>query len=124
MSGPRDRERLIGQWVEKAEEDLRAAEYLLDIGEGCPFSAVAFHAQQSAEKYLKALLVSESVPFPRIHDIGELVQLFPPRNRPPIPIPTQERLTDYATVSRYPGGGGASDARRRRGGNRGGAEGA
>ncbi len=46
---------VVAQWVSKAEEDLTAAEYLLTMGEQCPFATVCFHAQQLLEKYLKAL---------------------------------------------------------------------
>ncbi len=41
------------QWVEKAEIDLNTAEYLCRSGVRY-VSAAAFHAQQAAEKYLKA----------------------------------------------------------------------
>ena len=44
-------------WVEKAEHDLRNAEYVLTLAERRPFDTVCFHCQQCAEKYLKALLI-------------------------------------------------------------------
>ena len=56
---------VVAQWVSKAEEDLTVAEYLLTMGERCPFATVCFHAQQLLEKYLKALLAFHSVPFRR-----------------------------------------------------------
>ncbi|MBI4384722.1 MAG: HEPN domain-containing protein [Nitrospinae bacterium] len=56
MSGPPDMVRLVRQWVEKAEHDLRNAEHALTLKDDCPFDTACFHTQQCAEKYLKALL--------------------------------------------------------------------
>jgi HEPN domain-containing protein len=48
---------LVRQWLAKADLDYRTAERLL--GDTEPIrESVAFHCQQAAEKYLKALLVS------------------------------------------------------------------
>ena len=103
MSGAQpERQELVHQWIFKAEEDLRAAEHLLELGEGCPYGAVCFHAQQCAEKYLKALLVWEQIPFKRVHDIAELVALVPGAKRPSLPLRDQDRLTHYAVAARYP----------------------
>ena len=47
-----------GSEQEVAEGDLRSAVNALELGdEDCPFETVGFHAQQCAEKYLKALLM-------------------------------------------------------------------
>ena len=54
---------LVRQWVEKAEEDLCVAEHTLTLDENCPYGTVCFHAQQCAEKYLKALLALHAVPY-------------------------------------------------------------
>jgi HEPN domain-containing protein len=94
---------LTRQWIEKAEEDLLTAEHLLTIGQHCPFAVVGFHAQQCTEKYIKALLVSLSINFPKIHDIGELTRLLPSGYSMLLEKSQQEQLTDYATVGRYPG---------------------
>lgn len=53
---PKD-EDLIRAWVLKAEHDLLNIENNLAARE-IPWDTVCFHAQQCAEKYLKALLVS------------------------------------------------------------------
>jgi HEPN domain-containing protein len=45
------------EWVEYAEEDWRSAKKLLR-GSRPSTTNSCFHSQQSAEKYLKALLVS------------------------------------------------------------------
>jgi HEPN domain-containing protein len=103
MSGLSKRILLIRQWVEKAEEDIRTAEYLRTMPENCPYGTICFHAQQCVEKYIKALLVWRSIDFPRIHDIGELVALLPEEASLPLTGEEQEGLTDYAVISRYPG---------------------
>lgn len=100
MNGQPD---LVEQWIQKAENDLKNATHTLTMGEDCPYDTVCFHAQQCVEKSLKALLVYLSTDFPKIHDIGELIQLLSPNIKVPLQVSEQERLTDYATVNRYPG---------------------
>jgi HEPN domain-containing protein len=90
-------------WVQKAENDLKNAAYTLGMGEDCPTDTVCFHAQQCVEKYLKAFLVLKSINFPKAHDIKELIALLPSNSRPKLTPEEQRRLTDYATVTRYPG---------------------
>ncbi len=64
--------RLVLQWLDKAGADLDAAEEL--SLQGSRFRAiVAFHCQQAAEKYLKALLVRHQIEFPKTHDIAALL---------------------------------------------------
>jgi HEPN domain-containing protein len=42
-----------------------------------PFrDVVAFHAQQAAEKYLKALLTRHQIEFPKTHELRRLLQLL------------------------------------------------
>lgn len=92
------------EWMTKAENDLKTAVHTLDLGEECPTDMVCFHAQQCVEKYLKAVLVLDGIDFPKIHDIGELVTLLPQESvNLDITVEEQRRLTEYATVTRYPG---------------------
>ena len=90
-------------WVEKAESDLKNAAHTLRLGDQCPTDTVAFHAQQCVEKYLKALFVFSDTDFPRTHSIAVLWRLLQAPDRPELTAEEQERLTDYATVTRYPG---------------------
>jgi HEPN domain-containing protein len=61
-------------WVEKAENDYILARAALR--RQVPItSGVCFHAQQCAEKYLKAMLVAHDKPFPKTHDLIQLNQL-------------------------------------------------
>lgn len=44
-----------------------------------------------------------AIPFPRVHDIGELLKLVPASMEIPLSAEEQEQLTFYATTARYPG---------------------
>lgn len=90
------------EWMTKADNDLKAAGNLLKTKD-CPADVVCFHSQQCVEKYLKALLIAQGIEFRKIHDLGELVVLLPSRLRPSLDDQEQDRLTEYATVTRYPG---------------------
>src|SRR5262249_3111213 len=96
---------VVREWVVKAENDLKTAIHTLTLGPDAPTDTVSFHAQQCIEKYLKALLVWRGTPFPRTHDIRLLTALIPAKLRPKLDRKVKGRLTDYATVMRYPGAG-------------------
>ena len=68
---------IIKIWIQKAENDLKNANHTMLMDDNCPFDTVCFHAQQSVEKYLKALLISKNIPFPKSHDLTELLSLLP-----------------------------------------------
>lgn len=103
MTVPPERLSLVRQWVEKAEEDLRTAEHTLTLKENCPYGTVCFHAQQCAEKYLKALLGLHSIPFPKIHDLLELLPLVPKALGLGIQTSDVAEVNRYAVEGRYPG---------------------
>lgn len=67
-------------------------------------AALCFHAQQAAEKALKAVLVRAGIGFPRVHSLERLIDLLPANLARPPELLSAARLTDYATVFRYPGG--------------------
>jgi HEPN domain-containing protein len=94
---------VVREWVSKAENDLTTAAHTLKLGANCPTDTVCFHAQQVVEKYLKALLTWRAMDFPKTHSVEELLALLPPTARPKLSEVDQERLTAYATVTRYPG---------------------
>jgi HEPN domain-containing protein len=75
------------------------------MGEEAPTDTICFHAQQCVEKYLKALLVSLFIPFPKTHDVSELLGLIPGDLRPELEVSVQKRLTEYAIAPRYPNAG-------------------
>ena len=90
------------EWMVKADNDLRSAEYLLKM-EDCPTDTICFHAQQCVEKCLKALLVTQGMEVQKTHDLAKLMVLLPSRLRPSLDDREQDKLTEYATVTRYPG---------------------
>jgi HEPN domain-containing protein len=94
---------VAGEWIAKAETDLKAAVYMLEMDDECPADTVGFHAQQCVEKYLKAFLVWKEIDFPKTHDIEKILALFPDAVRLPVSVEEQRTLTNYATVTRYPG---------------------
>ena len=96
---------VIGEWLLKADNDLKTAAHTLTLGQDCPTDTVCFHAQQCVEKYIKALPIFRATLFSKTHDIHVLGALLPPKLRPKLDSKTQDRLTQYATVLRYPGAG-------------------
>lgn len=103
MAPPKDEiQALIEQWNYKAGEDLGLARHLL--AEQSPFfTAIGFHAQQAAEKYLKAYLVAMEVSVPKTHSIEFLVRLAA-SDRPELGNVLSECivLSDYSVDVRYP----------------------
>lgn len=103
MSAPPEMLALVREWVEFAEADHVAGHRLLSTDESRVLPAVCFHAQQCAEKYIKALLVMRSIHFPKTHDLLELVGLLPPDLSVPLGGKEARELSDCAWTSRYPG---------------------
>src|SRR5687767_3694783 len=64
---------LVQQWVTKGEDDFNVAETLL--AQHSVLWIVAFHAQQAAEKYIKAFLTEHQIEFPKTHRMEELLSL-------------------------------------------------
>jgi len=93
---------MIAQWLAKADDDLRLAELALGASPPVHWGA-AFHAEQAAEKLLKALLTFHSVEFQKSHDIDYLLQLcLPVQPQAAALRETATKLTDFAVEPRYP----------------------
>ncbi len=103
MAGNNDRDVLVLEWVRKAEHDLTNAEntFLMD-DDTCPFDTVCFHAQQCAEKYLKAFLTFRGIPSAKSHDLNLLLRKLDDRELKE-EIGDISGLIPYATNVRYPG---------------------
>ncbi len=67
--------RLTRDWVAKAEGDFRTMEREARVRREPNYDDICFHAQQCAEKYLKARLCEAGLPVPKIHDLVALVRL-------------------------------------------------
>lgn len=93
----------VQEWLRKADNDLRAAKFLLEK-EFQDYEASAFHAQQCAEKAIKAYLVRHQVEFPKTHDIGRLRKLVASIDRSLAEaLREADMLSPYAVEYRYPG---------------------
>ena len=92
------------EWIKKAEADFVSMMREMNATKELNYDLVCFLAQQSAEKYLKALLCENSVPFPKTHDLNELSALLLKRFEFPESFgATISRLDRYAVEFRYPG---------------------
>ncbi len=92
------------EWAEKAEGDYELAETALQSGKPREYDGVCFHAQQCAEKYLKAYLYEHSQTFPRVHDLDELIDLCLPYDSSfELQRSILNGLEHYAVEIRYPG---------------------
>jgi HEPN domain-containing protein len=90
-------------WVDKAEEDFVLARSALRRKKPL-ITGACFHAQQCAEKYLKALLVSKKAGFPMTHDLLLLSNLCSSAGIfLEIDAKLLNILTDFAVRTRYPG---------------------
>ena len=95
---------LTAEWVSKAEGDYATAGRELRVDDRPNFDAVCFHAQQTAEKYLKALLQENQVRFPKTHSLIELLELCLPLDESLENLRSDLiRLGRYAVHYRYPG---------------------
>jgi HEPN domain-containing protein len=78
------------------------AEHTLQLTVDCPFEIVSFHAQQCAEKYLKAFLVARRIDFIRTHDLRYLVELASEQVELDLDPFDVAILNRYAVEGRYP----------------------
>jgi HEPN domain-containing protein len=98
MAGPAD---LARELLGLADDDLVAARALLDVP-GVTDAIVGFHAQQAAEKALKAALASADLEFPYTHNITTLMQLCDDAELTlPNELATVDLLTPYGVAGRY-----------------------
>jgi len=96
-----DEKMYLHRWISKAEEDLLVVRQLMNA-DIIVNGAIAFHCQQSAEKFLKAFLVFHGIEIAKTHNIEFLLEQckiidirfssIDPGN-----------LTDYGVEVRYPG---------------------
>lgn len=92
------------EWISKAEGDFTTAGRELRARKAPNFDAACFHAQQCAEKYLKALLQEKNIPFGKTHNlIALLEQLLAVASTWEEARPHLEYLTAFSVLFRYPG---------------------
>jgi HEPN domain-containing protein len=93
----------VGQWLDRAAEDLRVAGLVVDADPPMAGAAV-FHCQQAVEKALKGLLVQRGKRPTKTHSIQEIGRAITGTD-PDLDqmIADADRLSPYATEFRYPG---------------------
>ena len=95
---------IVREWVRKADGDYDVATREWRARKNRNFDAICFHAQQCIEKYLKAVLQRDKVPFSKTHDLVILTKLCLPKHALwEVDIPNMDQLTRYAVLFRYPG---------------------
>ncbi len=95
---------ITGEWVLKAEGDFATATRELGVTVNPTYDAVCFHAQQCAEKYLKARLQEADIFFGKTHDLTTLLDLLLPVEPAWDTLrPDLQALTVFAVAYRYPG---------------------
>ncbi|HHL34256.1 MAG TPA: HEPN domain-containing protein [Desulfobulbaceae bacterium] len=91
-------------WLARAQGDLAIASATLP--EGAFLEDLCFHAQQAAEKALKAISIHHDIPFLYTHDLDKLTTDLK-HSGIEIPPAVEEAtiLTTFAWEARYPGTG-------------------
>jgi HEPN domain-containing protein len=92
------------EWSTKAEADFATMQRESRVRKNPNYDAVCFHAQQCAEKYIKARLREDDISFGKVHDLVALLEQV-------VTIePGWEKfredlayLSDFAVSFRYPG---------------------
>jgi len=95
---------LADEWVSKAEGDFAIVERESRARKNPSYDGICFHAQQCAEKYLKARLCQAGIHITKVHDLPILLQ------KVLVVEPLWESyrtdltyLSDFAVNFRYPG---------------------
>jgi len=90
------------RWMDNARADLSLAR--IPLPEGVQYEQLCFHAQQAAEKSLKAVLLECHIDAPFTHNLQVLLNLLSGCH---LLLPDELRdvvdLTPYAVSTRYPG---------------------
>jgi uncharacterized protein len=101
---PVDPPESVREWLDSAERDLRMCRFHVELADDS-WDFVCFWAQQTAEKHMKALLVSRRVHPDRTHDLTDVLAAL---RRAGCELPEADAdcalLRPYAVATRYPGG--------------------
>jgi HEPN domain-containing protein len=92
------------EWIDKAEADFATMQRESRVRKNPNYDAACFHAQQCAEKYIKARLCEAGISFGKVHDLVALLEQVLTVE------PGWEKfredlayLSDFAVSFRYPG---------------------
>jgi len=90
-----------GDWLRYARSDLALCKG--GRAEGVLPGMLCFHAQQAAEKSLKAVLVHHGMEVIQTHNIGLLLDALQEHETLPAEVQDSAWLTRFAVTTRYPG---------------------
>lgn len=94
----------ISDWIRKAESDWATMLRESAVIDEPSYDAVCFHAQQCAEKYLKARLVMAGIEFRYSHDLLYIHGLVLTVEPSWVFLhESLKKLSTYAVAARYPG---------------------
>lgn len=91
---------LVKGWLLKAKSDIANAEMCLAANQA--LDTACFHAQQAAERSLKAYLIANDIDFPFIHNLEKLLELCAQSDKSFLTLKLLcQELTPYAVGLRY-----------------------
>lgn len=97
------KEKIVKEWFDKGQKDIKDAEFLLENDRAA--ENIAFHIQQAAEKYLKGFLIFHEWKLEKIHDLikllEEAIKIDKSFNEFAKPL---RKITNFYFESRYPVG--------------------
>lgn len=96
----RDLQALARQWLDKAHEDMTMADLLLSAPTAAKWGA-CFHAQQAAEKAMKAILVFRDRDVPHTHSLV-LLRATLGEDGQQLDENALKQLSPWAVAGRYP----------------------
>lgn len=91
----------VKSWMDNARSDFELA--CVKKTRKIRYEHLCFHAQQAAEKSIKALLLSLNIEVPRTHDLAYVIDMLPANLVIPTHLLLLPVLTKYAVQFRYPG---------------------
>ena len=90
---------LVAGWMKKASNDLKTLRAAISVGS---YDTACFHAQQAAEKALKAFLIHAGIEYPFTHNLLKLTKLCATVDGNFAALDaTVETLTPFAVELRY-----------------------
>lgn len=93
---------IIQEWLQKGQSDFQFAE--ASLKEGRFYEQICYLFQQSAEKYLKAFIIINDLPFKKVHDLGVLIETLTEKFSVDKELKEAcDFLTTFYVEARYPG---------------------
>ena len=89
------------EWMRDAQSDLALS--MVPKTRRIRYAHLCFHAQQAAEKSIKAILIRLGCTVPKTHDLAFLMDSLPKSTTAPLSVLDLPMLTRYAVQHRYPG---------------------